>query len=57
MPDGAYLTLRMALPHPHSPIKIDQAVVRWAKDREFGLELLQMRPTEQERLRQFLARL
>ena len=57
VPQGACLTLRLALPRPQGPLKVDQAVVRWSKGQEFGLELLQMQPTEQERLRRFITAL
>ena len=57
IPDGASLTLRMTLPRTQVPLKIDEAVVRWSKGQQLGLELLKMQPAEQERLRQFLSAL
>ncbi len=48
---GMYLTLQIHLPGHDSPLKLDQAVVRWAKEHEFGLEFTSMRPEEEERLR------
>ncbi len=54
---GMYLTLQMYLPGHESPLKLDQAVVRWAKEHEFGLEFISMRPEEEERLRRFVSTL
>ena len=48
---GMYLALQVSLPGHDSPLKLDQAVVRWAKEHEFGLEFISIRPEEEERLR------
>ena len=32
--------LRVWLPEGHGSIDIDQAVVRWVKDREFGIQII-----------------
>ncbi len=48
---GTRLTLDIFLPDEELPIAIEQAVVRWAKEHEFGLEFISMRPEEEERLR------
>ena len=48
---GMYLALQVSLPGHDSPLKLDQAVVRWAKEHEFGLEFISMRPEEEQRLR------
>ncbi len=55
--DGSYLTLRVSLPGRKAPLKVDEAVVRWSKGREFGLELRRMQPAEQDRLRGFMSTL
>ncbi len=48
---GMYLVLQVYLPGQETPLHVDQAVVRWAKEQEFGLEFITMRPEEEERLR------
>jgi len=54
---GMYLTLQIHLPGHDSPLKLDQAVVRWAKEQEFGLEFISMRPEEEEHLHRFVSTL
>ncbi len=54
---GMYLTLQVDLPGHESPLKLDQAVVRWVKEHEFGLEFISMWPEEQARLRHFVSTL
>ncbi len=54
---GMYLTLQIDLPGHESPLKLDQAVVRWAKEHEFGLEFISMWPEEEEHLRRFVSTL
>ncbi len=53
---GTYLELRInIMAAPEFPLKVDQAVVRWAKEQEFGLEFIRMRPEEEERLLQVVS--
>ncbi len=55
---GTYLELRIyIMGAPEFPMKVDQAVVRWAKEQEFGLEFISMRPEEEERLHRFVSTL
>ncbi len=54
---GMYLSLRIYLPGQETPLKVDQAAVRWAKEQEFGLEFISMRPEEEERLHHLVATL
>ncbi len=55
---GANLELRIYITGaPEFPMKVDQAVVRWAKEQEFGLEFISTWPEEQARLRRFVATL
>ncbi|MEW6544823.1 MAG: PilZ domain-containing protein [Nitrospirota bacterium] len=56
VPQGTTLTLRIYV-DDDAPIKIDQAVVRWSSGNEFGLEFLNTRPDEQDRLTHLLHRL
>ncbi len=55
--NGMHLALHIYLPDQEDPLKVDQAAVRWAKDHEFGLEFISMRPEEQARLRHFVSTL
>ncbi len=48
---GMYLALQICLPGQETTLQVDQAVVRWAREEEFGLEFTSMRPEEKERLR------
>ena len=48
------LTLRVSLPDEASPVIVEQAVVRWSMEREFGVEFLRMQPEEQARLSRFV---
>ena len=48
---GMYLPLRVYLPGQETPLNVDQAAVRWAKEQQFGLQFVSMRPEEEERLR------
>ncbi len=50
-------TVRVLLPDQAVPRKVDLAVVRWSRGREFGLEFLRMQPEEQDRLRRFVTAL
>ena len=52
--EGAELTLRISAFEQESPINIDQAVVRWSKRREFGVEFTGMRREARERLSQLV---
>lgn len=51
---GAFVELRIDLPHLDAPLPIDVAVVRWAIGQKFGLDFLEIRPEEQKRLRRFI---
>ncbi len=54
---GMYLTLRVYLPGQQTPLKVDQAAVRWAKEQQYGLEFMSMWPEEEERLRNVVSTL
>ncbi len=55
IPVGTSLALHVSLHRPQSPLQVANAVVRWSKGREFGLELLLVQPAEQDRLRDFMS--
>lgn len=50
-------TVRVLLPDQAVPMKVDLAVVRWSRGREFGLKFLRMQPEEQDRLRRVITAL
>ncbi len=50
-------TERVLLPDQAVPMKVDLAVVRWSRGREFGLEFLRMQPEERDRLRRVITAL
>ncbi|MFQ5992618.1 MAG: PilZ domain-containing protein [Nitrospiraceae bacterium] len=54
VPQGAYLEMRVGLPDNDPPMKVELAVVRWSKGREFGAEYLRMDADQKKRLRQFV---
>jgi hypothetical protein len=47
---GACLEVRIAVPEHEFPIQIQQAVVRWSREHQFGLEFVTMAPEEWARL-------
>jgi c-di-GMP-binding flagellar brake protein YcgR len=47
---GAALELRIAAIEHEPPIQIHQALVRWSRERQFGLEFVMMAPEEWARL-------
>ena len=51
---GLELQLSLALPDHPWPVQVDQAVVRWARERHFGLEFISMWPAAETRLRQLV---
>ncbi len=52
---GANIELRIyIMGAPEFPMKVGQAVVRWVKEQEFGLEFISFWPKEEERLRRFV---
>ncbi len=54
---GMYLALEICPLGQEATLKVDQAVVRWASEEEFGLEFITMWPEEEERLRRFVSTL
>lgn len=57
VPPGAVVTLCVFLPDHNPTVFIDQAVVRWSRGQEFGVEVTSMKPVEQAHLRTFLSAL
>jgi hypothetical protein len=54
---GIQLTLHLHVPDEASPIRIEQAAVRWNRGRELGVGFITVAPPNQARLDQLLARL
>ena len=54
---GWSLKLHLSLPAQAAPLVVDQAVVRWSRGLEFGVEFLRMQQGEQERLHRFVSTL
>jgi len=53
---GMILKLSIFLDDQPWPLRIDQSIVRWVRDRTFGLEFLGIRPAQRERLRTLVVR-
>jgi hypothetical protein len=49
------LSLRLYLQDQPTPLDVDQAIVRWTDNTEFGVELLSLRPDAATRLSGFLS--
>jgi PilZ domain len=54
---GIQLALHLHVPGEASPIHIEQAAVRWGRERELGVGFITVAPPHQARLDQLLARL
>lgn len=48
---GTILRLSLFLPDHQWPLRINQAIVRWIDNREFGLEFIDITMAQRERLR------
>ena len=54
---GMRITLSIVAPNPETVIEVDQAVVRWAENQEFGLEFTSITPEQFERLTKLIQHL
>ncbi|HEU4683384.1 MAG TPA: PilZ domain-containing protein [Nitrospira sp.] len=54
---GASFECRIYVPGLNWPLRIDEAKVRWVRERSFGLEFTSIKPAEQIKLRQVIAQL
>jgi c-di-GMP-binding flagellar brake protein YcgR len=54
VPAQAFMALRVQLPEPNTPLKVEVAQVRWTNMSIFGVEFVHLHAEEQERLRRFL---
>ncbi len=51
---GTMLEVWLFMPDYDWPLRVERAVVRWKDEEEFGLEFMNLRPSQRERLRQLL---
>lgn len=55
MPPGLRMKVSLFLSDGHEwPVRVEEAVVRWARGGEFGVEFLVMRPPQLQRIQQFV---
>ena len=54
VPAHAFVALRVQLPEPNAPLKIEVAHVRWTNMSSFGLEFVHLHAEELERLKRFI---
>ncbi len=54
VPEGAEVALRISLLDHEAQINVDEAVVIWSKERQFGLRFIEIGPQARERLRRFV---
>ena len=55
MPPGLRMKVLLFLSDGHEwPVRVEEAVVRWARGGEFGVEFLVMRPPQLQRIQQFV---
>ncbi len=51
---GDFLAVDIHPPHEKLPVKIEVAVIRWARGKHFGLEFLRVHAAEEELLRELV---
>ncbi|MBX3235322.1 MAG: PilZ domain-containing protein [Nitrospiraceae bacterium] len=52
---GLLMKLSLFLPDGHEwPVRIDEAIVRWARGGEFGVQFVKLRPPQLQRIQQYL---
>lgn len=54
---GTVVTLCIFLPDHHPTVFVDQAIVRWSRGQEFGIEVHSIKADERARLEQFVTAL
>ncbi|MCC2640730.1 MAG: hypothetical protein K0S45_1143 [Nitrospira sp.] len=54
---GLVVTLCVFLPGRHPAVFIDQAIIRWSRGQEFGVEVSSIKADEHARLEQFVTEL
>ncbi len=55
VPPGLQMKVALFLADGHEwPIRVDEAIVRWARGGEFGIEFLAMRPPQLQRIQQYV---
>lgn len=51
---GDSISLLIDVPRYERPLHVDIAIVRWAKQQEFGMEFIRMAPDYQQRLQELI---
>ena len=51
---GMQVDLQIALPNQPAPFAVKRALVRWARQREFGVSFMSLRPEDQGVLRRLM---
>ncbi|HET9961260.1 MAG TPA: PilZ domain-containing protein [Nitrospiraceae bacterium] len=52
---GLQVKVSIFLPDGHEwPVRVDEAIVRWARGGEFGLQFIKLRPPQLQRIQQYL---
>lgn len=54
IPAGTTLELRLYVPDLDWPMRVEQAAVKWARGRQFGIEFVRLLPKEEETLRSLI---
>jgi hypothetical protein len=57
VPPGAAIELTIQLPNPAPPLVVAQAVVRWCRTKQFGLEFVTLQSDAWDRLRHLVTQL
>ena len=52
---GMEVQLQIALPSQLAPFAVERALVRWAREREFGVSFMRLRSEERESLRRLVS--
>jgi hypothetical protein len=53
---GAEVRLSIVMPDYAWPLKVDRAIVRWVKNKQFGIEFLSMHSSQRDRLTRYMMR-
>jgi len=51
---GVSVGLLIDVPRYDNPLHVDMAIIRWAKEQEFGMEFISMAPDNQQRLQDII---
>ncbi|HXH86015.1 MAG TPA: PilZ domain-containing protein [Nitrospira sp.] len=54
MTSGVSVGLLIDVPRYENPLLVDMAIIRWAKEQEFGMEFIDIAPDNQQRLQEVI---